>query len=420
MPKPAPEPHPASDIRSADDAILVLNAGSSSIKFRLYAGITPLVTGQIEGLGAAPHFKVRNAADGTTLEERDLAPAEATGHAAALEVLLRFLESHYPQMTIAAVGHRVVHGSSTYTAPVVMTAGIEQQLRQLIPLAPLHQPHNLAGIAAARQAFPKALQIACFDTAFHRTQPWVADTFALPRHYYEEGVRRYGFHGLSYEYICHALQEICPEALSGRLVVAHLGNGASMCAIKNGKSIGSTMGFTAVDGLPMGTRTGQLDPGVLLYLMTARGLTPDEITDLIYKQSGLKGLSGVSQDLRILQETKSTEAQLALDYFVHRIRHELGALTAELCGLDTLIFTAGIGENAPRIREQVCRDMDWLGIDLDPARNEAGEQIISSDASRVRVMVIPTNEEEMIRCHSASLLNQSRTAPPHTEIPSAS
>jgi acetate kinase len=293
-----------------------------------------------------------------------------------------------------------------HAAPVLISDDVFDTLKALEPLAPLHQPHNLAGIAASREAFPEAVQTACFDTAFHRNHPWVNDTFALPRPLYDEGVRRYGFHGLSYEYICRYLQQTSPETYSGKVVVAHLGNGASMCAIRNGQSIGSTMGFTALDGLPMGTRCGQLDPGVVLYLLATKGMSADEVSDLLYKNSGLKGLSGISQDMRTLTESTDPKAAEAIDYFVFRIRRELGAMAAVLGGLDTVVFTGGIGENSALIRQKVCDDQDWLGLAIDETKNRTRTEDISGVESRIKVLVIPTNEEETIRRHTAELLSE--------------
>ncbi|NBN79204.1 acetate/propionate family kinase [Microvirga tunisiensis] len=387
--------------------ILVLNAGSSSIKFDLYAGTRELIRGQIEGLGAHPRLRAERPGDATVTAadlSRDLSPAEAGDHAGALGVLLELIRGTLPGLEVQAVGHRVVHGGIRHEAPVRVDGAVMAELERLVPLAPLHQPHNLAGIAAARQAFPEAMQVACFDTAFHRAHPWVNDTFALPLALYDEGVRRYGFHGLSYEYITEHLRQTMPEAAAGRLVVAHLGNGASMCAINGGRSIGSTMGFTALDGLPMGTRCGQLDPGVVLYLMQEKGMDAAAISDLLYKQSGLKGLSGLSQDMRELEAAGTPEAQRAIDYFVFRVRRELGAMAAILSGLDTLVFTGGIGENAATVRAAVCRDLGWLGVELDEARNAARETVISGAGSRVQVLALRTNEEEMIRRHTAALL----------------
>ena len=306
------------------------------------------------------------------------------------------LDHIVPDSSVTAVGHRVVHGGPDFAAPAVVDGAVVAALDALVPFAPLHQPHNLAGIRAAMAEFPHAVQVACFDTAFHRTQPFVNDTFALPRRFYDKGIRRYGFHGLSYDYIAGELAARAPQLHAGRVVVAHLGNGASMCAMQGGRSIASTMGFTALDGLPMGTRSGQLDPGVVLYLLEQEGMGASAISDLLYKESGLLGLSGLSNDMRTLEASDRPEAGQAIAYFVARIRRELGGLAAALGGLDALIFTAGIGENARGIRERVCDGMDWLGIALDPARNACNAPVISGDASRVQVMVIPTNEERVI------------------------
>ena len=386
--------------------ILTLNAGSSSIKFALFEnGAVPVeqARGQVEGLGAKPRLIARTASGGT-LSDEPLDATAITAHADALGAVLRFVEARFGDAVIAAVGHRVVHGGLRYAEPVVLDEAIIRDLASLRPLAPLHQPHNLSGIEAARLAFPQALQVACFDTAFHRKQPWVNDTFALPRRFYEEGVRRYGFHGLSYEYVTAELARLAPHHAAGRLVVAHLGNGASMCAIDGGQSVASTMGFSALDGLPMGTRCGQLDPGVLLYLMGERGLAAKEIEDLLYRRSGLLGLSGLTHDMRELEKAGTQEAMQAIDYFVFRVRRELGAMTAILSGLDALVFCGGIGENGWRVRERILSGFQWIGIELDEARNRAGGLIISSDRSRVRVFVIATNEEAMIARHTGRLL----------------
>lgn len=383
--------------------ILVLNSGSSSIKFNLYDGEAERVSGQISGLGAKPHVKL-DAADGSITLDQPLNEKDGSNHKNALAALLAILDRAFEGVSVDAVGHRVVHGGIDYAKPMTIDEDALTALERLVPLAPLHQPHNLAGVQAARSAFPGAVQVACFDTAFHRHHPWVNDTFALPRSFYDEGVRRYGFHGLSYEYICAHLKQHHPDAFEGRVIVAHLGNGASMCAIDKGKSIGSTMGFTALDGLPMGTRCGQLDPGVVLYLLTAKGMTPDQVSDLLYKQSGLKGLSGISQDMRELTDSSDPAAAEAIDYFVFRIRRELGAMAAVLRGLDTIVFTGGIGENSSLIRERVCENQEWLGLDLDLEQNAGGAEVISRGSSKVRVMAIRTNEEEMIRRHTSELL----------------
>jgi acetate kinase len=319
---------------------------------------------------------------------------------------LAVLEEQFPQARIAAIGHRVVHGGIDFAAPVLVTEEAMQRLTKLNSLAPLHQPHNLSGIAAAEVAFPGIPQVACFDTAFHRTHPFVNDAFALPRKFYEQGVRRYGFHGLSYEYVTGKLAEIAPFHAKGRVVVCHLGSGASMCAIRDGHSVASTMGFSALDGLPMGTRPGQLDPGVLLYLMEQEGMDAKALSDLLYKESGLKGLSGISNDMRDLETSNDPQAKQAIDYFVFRVRREIGGMAAVLEGLDAIVFCGGIGENSRMIREFVLEAMEWIGVELDLDRNRANADIISSDRSRVRVFVIRTNEELTIARHTADLLAQ--------------
>jgi acetate kinase len=390
--------------------ILTLNAGSSSLKFALFEPVRGRaelhMSGHVDGLGKSPNLAVRDAV-GRALEQHPVAIA-AEDHHGALEVVLRLLRERLPGVSIGAVGHRVVHGGPKFGAPVVVDDAVLAELAELTALAPLHQPHNLDGIAAARAAFPDALQVACFDTAFHRAHPWVNDTFGLPRRFYDKGVRRYGFHGLSYESVTQRLAAVAPHHARGRVVVAHLGSGASMCAIRDGRSIGSTMGFSALDGLPMGTRCGQLDPGVLLYLHEHEGLTTKQISDLLYKESGLKGLSGLDGDMRALEAAGTPEARQAIDYFVFRVRRELGAMTAILNGLDALVFCGGIGENSAHIRQRICSGLDWLGIELDDTRNEAGELVVSSDVSRARVMVIKTDEEAMIAQHVIEHLNAPR------------
>lgn len=385
--------------------ILTLNAGSSSIKFALFDArpdIVEQVRGQIEGLGSTPHLRAEQG--GKPIADRKLEVHEAGDHDAALAIVLTLLRSTIGDMSMAAVGHRIVHGGVELSAPVVLGEKQLAYLEQLDRLAPLHQPHNLSGVRAAQRAFPDAMQVGCFDTAFHRSHPWVNDTYALPRELYEQGIRRYGFHGLSYEYVIGRLKEIAPLHEQGRVVVMHLGNGASMCAIRDGQSVGSSMGFTALDGLPMGTRCGQLDPGIVLYLLRERGMTADQIEDLLYRKSGLKGLSGLSQDMRELEAAGTPEAMQAIDYFVFRIRRELGAMAAILAGLDAVVFCGGIGEHAWHIRERVCRGLEWLGVELDELRNRASDTVISSDRSRARVFVIPTDEELMIARHTAALL----------------
>ncbi|MBD8892332.1 acetate/propionate family kinase [Roseibium litorale] len=382
---------------------LVLNCGSSSIKFTLYEGANGRLHGQVSGLGTSPRIELKDARSGKKLDDA-LSAADGQDHRHALQAVLAAISATCGDLKVDAVGHRVVHGGHPFVAPVAVDDSVILDLEALIPLAPLHQPHNVAGILAARQAFPDAFQAACFDTAFHRDHPWVNDTFALPRELYEEGVRRYGFHGLSYEYIASHLADQHPDLFRGRVVVAHLGNGASMCALQAGRSIDSTMGFTALDGLPMGTRTGQLDPGVVLYLLTTKGMTGAEISDLLYKKSGLLGLSGISSDMRTLSESPSAEARKAIDYFVFRIRREIGAMASVLGGLDAVVFTGGIGEHSALVRSEVCANQDWLGMEIDTALNASAEAVISKHTSRVKILVVPTNEEEMIRRHTLSLL----------------
>jgi len=397
------------------DAILTLNAGSSSIKFALFArGATlpqqPELVGQIDGIGAVggqpAHFKVKDAA-GRVLGDIDLdldGPA-GSPHKAALAFLVDWLQRNQAGWRIAGVGHRVVHGAQKFSEPVVLDATMIDQLRGFIPLAPLHQPHNLAGIDAMTEALPEVPQVACFDTAFHRSQPEMAQLFALPRAITAQGVRRYGFHGLSYEYIAEVLpQRLAEGRANGRVIVAHLGNGASMCAMQGLRSVASTMGFTAVDGLMMGTRTGNLDPGVLLYLMDYQKMDAQALTRLLYKESGLLGVSGISQDMRVLLDSPAPEAREAVDLFCYRVVREIGSLAAALRGLDALVFTGGIGERGARVREQVCGPLGWLGVALDAAANAANSPIISMPESRIAVCVIPTNEEWIIARHTAQLV----------------
>jgi acetate kinase len=389
------------------DAILVVNAGSSSIKFSLFLeqgeALDLLLGGQIEGLYTAARFKARDAA-GAVVSERQWAAGEPLGHDGAVMHLADFLRVQLGAHRLAAVGHRVVHGGLDYAAPVRLTTKIVDRLAHFIPLAPLHQPHNLAPIRLLLANRPELLQVACFDTAFHRGQPEIAQAFALPLKITERGVRRYGFHGLSYEYIASVLPQVDPGAAAGRTVVLHLGNGASMCAIRGGKSVANTMGFTAVDGLPMGTRCGNLDPGVVLYLMDELKLDARAIEKLLYQQSGLLGVSGVSSDMRTLLASNDPRAKFAVELFVYRIGRELGSLAAALGGLDALVFTAGIGEHAAPIRERVCKAAAWLGVVLDPAANTAGGPRLSTADSRIPAWIIPTNEELMIARHTRRIL----------------
>jgi acetate kinase len=390
-----------------NDYAIVLNAGSSSLKFCVYC--RPEVTwrlearGQIEGIGTTPRFAARDGA-GARLADRALDTSSVHDARTALDALAAWLRSQYGGARVLGVGHRVVHGGATFTGPTVVTPQVLDSLRALIPLAPLHQPHNLAAIDAVTEQLPGVPQVACFDTSFHRGQPAVAEVVPLPRDICAAGVQRYGFHGLSYEYIASVLPEVAPEIADGRVIVAHLGSGASLCAMKNRKSLDSTLGFTALDGLCMGTRPGALDPGVVLYLFQNLGLSPKEVETMLYKKSGLLGISGISNDMRDLVGRNEPAARLAVDYFVYRAAKEIGALTAVLGGLDGLVFTAGIGENSAEIRRRICEASAWLGIELDPEANQTKGPRISRAGSRVSAWVIPTNEELVIARHTAVLL----------------
>jgi len=392
-------------------AILVLNAGSSSIKFSIFAfsgevrSLALFYHGELEGIGAKPRFIVNDVTGKRVVEEPVTAGATGNlGHEDALAVLLGWIEGHAAGLTIVAAGHRVVHGGALFSAPVLVGPAVISQLERFVPLAPLHQPHNIAAIRAMVKIKPKLPQVACFDTAFHHTQPPIAQAFALPRDLSEAGVKRYGFHGLSYEYIAHVLPDFLGAGSDGRAVVAHLGNGASMCAMRERKSVATTMGFTALEGLPMGTRSGSVDPGVILYLISERGMDVAEVTDLLYHKSGLLGVSGLSSDMRELLESQTRHAAEAVDLFVYRIGRELGSLVAALGGLDVFVFTAGIGEHATAIRKRVCEDATWLGVRLDKTANLRGGPRISQDDSAVSVWVIPTDEELMIARHTAACL----------------
>jgi acetate kinase len=390
------------------NAILVLNAGSSSIKFSLFAqhdGQLDLrARGQIEGIYTAPHFVARDPANDIR-EEKRWGDGERLGHGGALDHLLDFLKGELAGDRLVGVGHRVVHGGLDYHRPVRLDESVLAALERFVPLAPLHQPHNLGPIRLLLERQPELPQVACFDTAFHRSNPEIAQRFALPQDLHDSGIRRYGFHGLSYEYIAEVLPRFDERAAAGRTVVLHLGNGASMCALAAGRSVASTMGFTAVEGLPMGTRCGALDPGVLLFLMDQRGMDARAIEKLIYHQSGLLGVSGVSSDMRTLLASDDPRARLAIDLYLYRIRRELGSLTAALGGLDAIVFTAGIGENAAVIRERVCRDAAWTGVELDAAANASGGPKVSSRGAAVAAWVIPTNEELMIARHTLRVLD---------------
>ena len=391
------------------DAIAILNAGSSSLKFSVFAEhgdeCELIARGQAEGLYTAPRFVARDSA-GELLNEKSWGEGAELGHQAALDHLVAFLRAELAEYRLAGVGHRVVHGGHEYAHPVRLDASVLAALEKYVPLAPLHQPHNLAPIRWLLERSPELPQVACFDTAFHSGAPPVSQKFALPKAITDRGVRRYGFHGLSYEYIADVLAQHDERAARGRTVVLHLGNGSSMCAMAGGRSVASTMGFTAADGLPMGTRCGNLDPGVILYLMDELKMDARAIEKLIYQQSGLLGLSGISSDMRTLEANEAPEAKAAIDVFIYRIGRELGSLAAALRGLDAIVFTAGIGENSRSLRERVCRDAAWLGVELDPAANEGNGPRISATGSRVTAWVIPTNEELMIARHTRRLLAQ--------------
>ena len=387
--------------------ILALNAGSSSLKFALFetdiGDLSVVSKGEIEGIGTAPHFRAVDTA-GRVLAERRWPPGAALGHDTFLTEIFSWIEGHRGEGRLVATGHRVVHGGATFSAPVLIDDRVLTELDRLVPLAPLHQPHNLAAIRALRTIRPDLPQIACFDTAFHHGLPAVATRFALPREYEAAGVRRYGFHGLSYEYIAGAFAEVAPEIARGRLVVAHLGNGASLCALREGRSVDTTMGFTVLDGLPMGTRCGALDPGVILYLLQERRMASAAVEDLLYHSSGLLGGSGISSDMRTLLTSADPHARDAIELFIFRIVREIGALAASLGGLDALVFTAGIGEHAAEIRRRVCEGAAWLGIELDPAANEAGGPCLTRPGSRASAWTIPTDEDLMIARHTRSLV----------------
>ncbi len=389
------------------DVIAVLNAGSSSIKFSLFVLLDDqaevLVRGQAEGIYTSPRF-VAKGQQGTVMSEKSWPEGTKLGHEGAIDHLFAYVRAEFAHYHLLGVGHRVVHGGLEYTEPVRLNPEVLAKLEKLIPLVPLHQPHNLAPIRLLLERRPDLPQVACFDTSFHRTNPHIAQLYALPLEYAESGVIRYGFHGLSYEYIASVLPEFDLRAASGKTVVLHLGNGASMCALENCKSVTSTMEFSSFVGLPMGTRSGTLDAGVLMYLMDGRGMDMRAIEKLIYSQSGLLGVSGISSDMRTLLESKEPRARLAIDLFVYRIRREMGSLIAALGGVDAIVFTGGIGENAAPIRERVCRDAAWLGVEFDADANARRGPCISTTKSRVTAWVIPTNEELMIARHTRRLI----------------
>ena len=392
-------------------ALLIINAGSSSVKFALFdvETLSELVKGQIDGIGSAAAFRAKS--PDLKIDEQLQWPLEDApkDHSAALQLLIEWLGQSMVGVQVSAVGHRVVHGGSHYMEPVIINEDVLHELESIVALAPLHEPHNIAGIKGARAAFGDITQVACFDTAFHRTQSFINDTYALPRSLYLEGIRRYGFHGLSYEFIAGYLKENFPERFSGKCIVAHLGNGASLCAIENGQAISSTMGFTPLEGLPMGTRSGRIDPGVLLYLMHHKQWDAQQISDLLYKDSGLKGLSGgFSNDMRALEASDSNEAKEAIDYFVQHVQQEIASLAAIMRGVDTLVFTGGIGENSVSIRQRVMQGLEWLGLRVDETQNASGAAVLSEPHSNIYCLRIPTNEEGMIAQHTKKLAASDR------------
>ena len=391
------------------NTILVVNAGSSSVKFQLFAAdassrVERLVKGSIDGVGTRPRLRGEGA-DGKSLIDRSFEAREIADIPAAMQAAAGWLRESQ-NLEPAAVGHRVVHGGPGYDRPMLIDDVVLADLERYVPLAPLHQPNNLAPIRAIRARFPELPQVACFDTAFHRGHSAVADHYAIPERLYAEGVRRYGFHGLSYEFIAERLQAIAPDIARKRVIVAHLGSGASMCALSDGRSIESTMGFTALDGLPMGTRPGQIDPGVLLYLIQQKGMDAAAVQDLLYRDSGLKGISGESNDMRELLASTSPGAALAIDYFVYRVGLHAGMLAAALGGLDAFVFTAGVGENSAMIRARIVEKLGWLGAGLDSAANAASKSLISTPKSRVALYVVPTDEELMIARHTLAVISE--------------
>jgi acetate kinase len=391
-----------------DDTILVVNAGSSSVKFQVFgrtgdAGLVRLIKGQVDGIGVRPRLKAE--ADGKIVVEQTHEPSKVPDVPAALAVAGEWLLRDR-NLSPNAVGHRVVHGGPDFHSPTLVDGQVLDRLTHYEPLAPLHQPNNLAPIRSLLERFPGLPQVACFDTAFHRSHSKLADHYAIPEHYYRQGIRRYGFHGLSYEFIAGRLKEVAPDIAAGRVIVAHLGSGASMCALHHGCSVESTMGFTALDGLPMGTRPGQIDPGVILYLIMQEKMSANDVQDMLYGECGLKGLSGISNDVRELEASNDSRARFALEYFTYRIALNAGMLAAALGGIDAFVFTAGIGENSATVRAMVANRLSWLGATLDAEANTAGVSMIAASESRVGIYVIPTDEELMIARHTTNLLDR--------------
>jgi len=393
------------------DTILVVNAGSSSVKFQVFAiagkdGLDRLIKGQMDGIGVRPRLRAYGA-DGTTLIDQSYAPEKVSDPRSALEAAGGWLRETQ-KLDPVAVGHRIVHGGPDYDRPVLIDTKVLARLERYVPLAPLHQPNNLAPVRSILARTPNLPQVGCFDTSFHRGHNAVADHYAIPERLYAEGVRRYGFHGLSYEYIASRLPQVAPEIANGRVIVAHLGSGASMCALMGGRSVETTMGFTALDGLPMGTRPGQIDPGVVLYLLAEKRMSVGEVQNFLYQDCGLKGLSGISNDVRELEASGDAKARFTLDYFVYRVSLQAGLLAAAMGGVDAVVFTAGIGENSQSLRARIAERLGWLGARLDPVANAAGATLISRQDSSIGIYVIPTDEELMIARHTVALISTAR------------
>jgi len=397
------------------NAYLVLNAGSSSLKFSVFRQVADttelktILSGQIAGIGSLATF-IAKGADRRVLAEHRWNEADSNSRDILLQYLLDWINNTLVDDHIVAAGHRVVHGGRFLGRPMQVNAELLDQLEQLVPLAPLHQPHNLAPMQILARNHPELDQVACFDTAFHSTQPWRAKAYALPRELSDEGLCKYGFHGLSYEYVTQQLLANHPELAKGHIVICHLGNGSSLCAVKDGRSMDTTMGFTALDGVPMGTRCGSIDPGVLLYLMHEKKMDVDAIEDLLYRRSGLLGVSGLSNDMKVLQESTELYAKQAVELFCFRVAKEVGAMAASMGGLDALVFTAGIGENSPEIRELVTQQLEWLGVKLDASANSERQVNISAADARVPTFVVPTNEEMMIAKHTMNVLAATKAA----------